>query len=128
MALRITRAVDSKLFGGFDLDSSDLEGTSDHIIWVRKVSTKPDFKYAVFNITSGDQTLEVVLESGQEFSLMKNVSFELTGVQEHWADTQPFCEYCGRGDTKPKRLVPQARLGLTAPREYKFLRHDARKK
>ena len=87
MALRITRAVDSKLFGGFDLDSSDLEGTSDHIIWVRKVSTKPDFKYAVFNITSGDQTLEIVLESGQEFSLMKNVSFELTGVQEHWAGT-----------------------------------------
>lgn len=130
MALRITRAVDSRLYGGFDLDSADLERSSDHIVWVRRVSVAPNEKYGIFNIffPKERRTLEIALVSGEEFELVRGVFIKLAGVQNHWIETQEFCDVCGRGDPKPKRLQPQARLGLTAPREYKFLRDDARKK
>ena len=114
MALKITRAVDTRLYGGFDLDPTDLEGTFDHRVWVRKVIDGFDNEQrVVVNIEDSDGITEKVILVGETHSLNDKVVLTLSGVQSHVAD---------------QREIPQARFGIEAPRDYLILRHDARKK
>ena len=129
MALKITRAVDTRLYGGFDLDPTDLEGTFDHRVWVRKVIDGFDNEQrVVVNIEDSDGITEKVILVGETHSLNDKVVLTLSGVQSHVADQPTYCHYCMRGDLVSKREIPQARFGIEAPRDYLILRHDARKR
>lgn len=128
MALRITRAVGSKLYGGYSLDPDDLDGTFDHCIWVRRVINNHDEKRVVVNLVTEKGTEELSLAMGETHWFLDNVGLKFTGVQEHWAEQQPYCEACGNGDKQAKRMIPQARFGIDAPKEYTILRHDIRTK
>ena len=128
MALRLARAVDSRLFGGFHLEPTDLRRTSDDIIWIRKVNISPEHKYAVFNVRSGDHTREFVLDVRESFSLGKEVTIWLEDCDEYPMVVPTKCYSCGaqRKETR-KVFFAQARIGVSAPREYKLIRDDARK-
>ena len=56
MSLRITRSVDSILYGGEDLDPDNLEGTFEHRLWVRRVRDHRGKQDALVNVTSKDVT------------------------------------------------------------------------
>ena len=129
MALRLARAVDSRLFGGFHLDSSDLKMTSDHIIWIRKVNISPEHKYAVLNVRSPDHTREFTLDVQESFSLGKEVTLWLEDCDEYPMVVPTKCFSCGAQRKRTQKVwFAQARLGVDAPREYKLVRDDARKK
>lgn len=131
MGLRITRVADSLLYGGFELDGDDLEGTFDHRIWFRRFTDHGNKKSAVLNIETKEGITEtVLLMHGKDavYELEPGISIELTGINGHWAERQPYCDECGRGDRAGKRRVPQGRFGLEAPRAYQIVRDDARKK
>ena len=128
MSLRFTRAVNDKWYGGFSLDSEDLDGTFDHCVWVRKVVNNYRDKKVIVNIVTQDGTEELSMDVGETHKLSDNIGMKLTGIQEHWAEQLPPCEECGRGDTQAKRMVPQARFGIDAPNTYTILRHDIQRK
>ena len=130
MSLRLTRAVNDKFYGGFDLDVEDLDGTFDHCVWVRRVINNYKDKRVVLNLITKDGTQELALDVGETHDIEKNIGFKLTGIQEHWAEQEPPCDICGKGgDTQARRMIPQAKFGIDAPDNYRILRHDiARKK
>tara|TARA_R100000654_G_scaffold49165_1_gene75333 strand:- start:161 stop:550 length:390 start_codon:yes stop_codon:yes gene_type:complete len=129
MALRLTRAVDSRLFGGFHLDSADLKGTSDHIVWVRKVNITPEHQYAVFNVWSQDHTREFSLDVRESFSLGKEVTIWLEACDEYPMVIPERCFVCGAQRKRPQKVrIAQAKIGVDAPREYTIIRDDARKR
>lgn len=128
MALRITRSVDTIVYGGFKLELEDLEKSYDHRVWVRKLVINEDDPRVVLNITDKAGVMEVVLSRGESVNLLKNVAVKFNGVSEYTFEPQPYCDHCGRGDKNPvERVYPQARLGIDAPKKYSILRHDARK-
>lgn len=126
--LRITRAVDTKFYGGFSLDLDDLDGTFDHCVWVRRVVNNHKNKRVVINIITAEGIEELTLDVGETHNLINKVDVKLTGIQEHWSEQLPPCDACGRGDRQAKRMIPQARFGVEAPNNYIILRHDARKR
>ncbi len=131
MGLRITRVADSLLYGGFELDGDDLEGTFDHRIWFRRFSDYGRKKSAVLNIETREGITETVLllmGSESTYELGPGISIELTGINGHWAERQPYCDHCGRGDRAGQRRIPQGRFGFEAPRDYQIVRDDARKR
>jgi len=129
MPLRITRAVDSVLYGGWDLDPSDLEGSCDHRIWVRRVRDTDANQDALVNIETQDGVTEQVITADDEPLLLeKNVEIQMVGVQQYYLKPEKYCKSCGRGDHFKSRYIPQARMAVKAPREYEVIRHDARKK
>lgn len=128
MALRLSRAVDSRFFGGFHLDSSDLKRTSDHIVWVRRINIAPEHKYAVLNIWSPNHTREVSLDLRESFSLGKEVTIWLENCDEYPIVVPDKCYACGTELDRSRRVkIAQARIGVDAPREYKIIRDDARR-
>lgn len=125
--LRITRAADTRIYGGTSLDPDNLESTADHVLWVRKVTDLRTNSSVLINCNSSTGVSERVLKVKDEYPMVlgPGIKISLEGVQNHLADTSPFCEACGRGDPASKRKVPQAKLGLTAPDSYRWVRHDA---
>ena len=70
MGLRITRAADSLLFGGLELDGDDLEGSFDHRIWFRRFIYTEDKKSALVNIETRDGITEsVMLTAGEDSAI-----------------------------------------------------------
>ena len=129
MSLRITRSVDSILYGGEDLDPDNLEGTFEHRLWVRRVRDHRGKQDALVNVTSKEGISEHILLAGEEGIWLKNdTNVNMVGVQQYWMKSKKYCDECGRGDVVPERMVPQARLAVSAPRKYQLIRHDARKK
>lgn len=131
MGLRITRAADSLLYGGFELDGDDLEGSFDHRIWFRRFTSTEKKKSALINIETKDGITEsVMLTTGEDsaIELAPSVWLSLMSIHEHWADRPPYCDVCGRGDKQSKRMIPQGRFGVDAPRSYQVIRDDARKR
>jgi hypothetical protein len=125
MPLRITRAVDSVLYGGWDLDPSDLEGSFDHRIWVRRVRNTNDKQDALVNIETQEGVVEQLITVGDDpIFIDKDIELEVIGIQQYHVAP----EKRGRGDRPKSRYIPQARMSVKAPREYEVIRHDARKK
>ena len=69
MPLRITRAVDTVLFGGWDLDPSDLEGSCDHRIWVRRVRDTDTHQDALVNIETPEGVVEEIITEDEPIQL-----------------------------------------------------------
>ena len=128
MPLRITRAVDSVLYGGWDLDPSDLEGSCDHRIWVRRVRDTDKYRDALINIESQQGVIEEILNIDEPMMVDHGIELKMVGVQRYHLKPEKYCKVCDRGDHFKSKYVPQARLAVDAPREYEVIRHDARKK
>lgn len=125
MPLRITRAVDSVLYGGWDLDPSDLEGSYDHRIWVRRVRNTDDKQDALVNIETREGVIEQLISVGDEpIFIAKEVELEVIGIQQYHVKA----ERQGRGAHPKTRYIPQAKMSVRAPRDYEIIRHDARNK
>ena len=128
MPLRITRAVDSVLYGGWDLDPSNLEGSCDHRIWVRRVRDTSQHQDALVNVETPDGVTEQILSVGDiPLELERDVMISVVGIQQYFPKPEKYCDVCGRGD-RFNKMIPQAKVSVTAPREYELIRHDARKK
>ena len=129
MALRLTRSVDSILYGGEHLNPDNLEGSFDHRLWVRRVRDHRGKQDALVNVTSKDGVSEHVLLTGDEgIWLGHDINVSMVGVQNFFMKAKQYCEACGRGDVVKEKMVPQAQLAVSAPRKYEIIRHDARKK
>lgn len=128
MPLRITRAVDTVLYGGWDLDPSDLEGSCDHRIWVRRVRDTDEHQDALLNIETPDGVTEEIIDTDTPIELEKGVQVMMKGIQQYFLKPEKYCKHCGRGDRFNPRYIPQARLAVDAPRSYEVIRDDARKK
>jgi len=128
--LRITRAADTMLYGGYNLDPDNLEKTADHTFWVRKVSDLRHGGSAMIHTKtkSGISDRVVLLNDELPFTLDNEIKINLMDIHHDWRDTQPYCEVCGRGNPQKKKKVPQAKLGLEAPRSYTWIRDDATKR
>lgn len=129
MALRLTRSVDSVLFGGENLNPDDLEGSYEHRLWVRRVRDHRGHQDALVHITSNLGVSEHLMRVGDEGIFLGNdINITLVGIQQYFMKAKAYCDACGRGDLVQDRMIPQARLAVSAPRKYEIIRHDARKK
>lgn len=129
MALRLTRSVDSILYGGYYLDPKNLEGSYEHRIWVRRVRDHRKYQDALVNVKSRlGVTEHLISVGGDGINLGSGININIVGIQKFELDGTPYCEHCNRGDGLHDRVVPQARLAIYAPIKYEIVRHDARKK
>lgn len=129
MGLRVTRAVDSILYGGKDIDPKSPETTYEHKIWVRRVRDHKGKQDCLLNIISDDGCVEQLMTVGGEaLEISPTVTISLVGIQEYWYKPDDYCEECGRGDPIKSRVVPQARILVEAPRSYEIIRNNARSK
>lgn len=129
MALRLTRSVDSVLYGGENLNPDNLEGSFDHRLWVRRVRDHRGNQDALVNITSAEGVSEHIMRTGDVgIWLANDINIAMVGVQNYYMKAKQYCEACGRGDVVSDKMVPQAQLAVSAPRKYELIRHDARKK
>lgn len=129
MALRVTRPVNSVLYGGCNLNADNLEGSYSHKIWIRKVRSTKHHQDCIANIASADGVEERILSVNDPHPiyLEPNVIINMSGVGEHWTYKSEYCEHCGRGD-RSEKMIPQAKLSISAPKKYKLVRNEARKK
>lgn len=127
MPLRITRAVDSVLYGGWNLNPEDLEGSYDHRLWVRRVRDTNKHQDALVNIKTPEGVTEEIIAVGETLELDSDVLLDIVGVQQYFPKPEKYCDACGRG-AHFKKMIPQAKVAVTAPRQYELIRHDARKK
>jgi|TARA_R110002033_G_scaffold168557_1_gene208433 hypothetical protein len=129
MALRLTRSVDSILYGGENLNPDNLEGSFDHRLWVRRVRDQKGHQDALVNITSTEGVSEHLIRSGDSgIWLASDININLVGIQNYIMKAKAYCDVCGRGDVVDEKNIPQAQLAVSAPRKYELIRHDARKK
>ena len=129
MGLRITRAVNTTVFGGYKLDEKNPNGSYDHRIWIRGVRNYKDRQEGIVNVKSGQGVEEHVIQIGDDpLFIGEELSIELVGVRERIAQAEPYCEVCGRGHSYTDRHQPQAELALNAPRNYRLIRDNARRK
>jgi hypothetical protein len=129
MALRLTRNVDSILYGGENLNRDNLEGSFDHRLWIRRVRDHRGRQDALVNVTSKQGVSEHLLLVGDEgIWLDQDINVWMVGIQKYYMQANKYCEACGRGDEVREKMVPQAQLAVNAPRKYQLIRHDARKK
>jgi hypothetical protein len=93
MSLRITRSVDSILYGGEDLDPDNLEGTFEHRLWVRRVRDHRGKQDALVNVTSKEGISEHILLAGEEGIWLKDdTNVNMVGVQQYWMKSKPYCD------------------------------------
>ena len=123
MGLRLTRAANSKLFIGENIDPDNMSETADHTVWVRSVRVGSR-ENSVLNIANSVGVIEKLFEPEDSLSLTEEISIKLKGSFEHWMKQPPFCMVCGRGDKKKTRSVPQAKIEINAPRSIGIFRDD----
>ena len=129
MGLRITRAVNTVVYGGYDLDENNPNATFDHRIWIRGIRNYKDRQEGIINVKSESGVEEHVIPAGDDpLELAPDIAIELVGVRERIAHAEPYCEVCGRGHSFTDRKTPQAELALIAPRSYRLIRDNARRK
>jgi hypothetical protein len=129
MPLKLTRGADSFLYVGRDLKTSDLDGTSDHRLWVRRINNWDHRQSAIVNVMSDAGVTETVLDRDKNsLALEPGVSVSLSDIVNHRMERSPFCSSCGRGDPMSHRPVPQLKLSIDAPRDVSIIRDDARTK
>ena len=129
MGLRITRAVNTVVFGGYDLDEKNTNASFDHRIWIRGVRRHKDRQEGIINIKTNKGVEEHVIQVGDPLlELAPDVAIEMVGVRDRIGQAEPYCEVCGRGHSCTDRHTPQAELALHAPRSYRLIRDNARRK
>ena len=129
MGLRITRAVNTVVYGGYELDDKNPNASFDHRIWIRGVRNYRDRQEGIINVKSGLGVEEHVIQVGDDpLELNPDVAIEMVGVRDRIAQAEPYCEVCGRGHSFTDRHSPQAELSLHAPRSYRLIRDNARRK
>lgn len=129
MGLRITRAVNTVVYGGYDLDDKRPNSSFDHRIWIRGVRNHRDRQEGIVNIKTGLGVEEHVIQVGDDpLYFGEDLSIEMVGVRDRIAQAEPYCEVCGRGHSFTDRQTPQAELALNAPRNYRLIRDNARRK
>tara|TARA_E500000331_G_C16990937_1_gene597736 strand:- start:281 stop:646 length:366 start_codon:yes stop_codon:yes gene_type:complete len=117
----------SAVYGGYDLDPDNLEGTFTHRIWVRRVRDDSVNQNAVLNIAGRSGVREEVVSAGQHVFLAEEVGFTLENVSTYVIKAKPFCDVCKRGG-EGRVYIPQANFAFNAPREYEITRSDARRR
>ena len=129
MPLRMTRPVNSVLYVGRNLNINDLEGSYSHKIWIRRVRYTRHYQDFIANIASVDGVIERILsvDDPEPIELEPNVVVQMVGIGEHWTPKNKYCEHCGKG-YRAERMIPQIKLSITAPKQYKFVRNEARRK
>ena len=129
MGLRITRAVNTFIYGGYELDEDNPDETSDHRIWIRGVRSLPDRKDCLVNIASDGGIAEHVLVLDEKnLEIAPGIYIELIRIRERGLPVEPVCTACGRGHVFTSKNIPQAELALHAPRSYKMIRDNARRR
>ena len=129
MGLRITRAVNTVVFGGYDLNDKNPNASFDHRIWIRGVRNHKDRQEGIINVKSDLGVEEHVIQVGDNpLELAPDIAIEMVGVRDRIAQAEPYCEVCGRGHSFTDRHSPQAELALHAPRSYRLIRDNARRK
>lgn len=129
MGLRITRAVNTVVYGGYDLDDRNPNASFDHRIWIRGVRSHRDRQEGIINVKTDLGVEEHVVQVGDDpLHFGEDLSIEMVGVRDRIAQAEPYCEVCGRGHSFTDRHTPQAELALNAPRNYRIIRDNARRK
>lgn len=129
MGLRITRAVNTVVYGGYELDEKNPSASYDHRIWIRGVRNQRDRQEGIVNVKTDEGVEEHVIHIGDPpLYFGESLSIELVGVRDRIAQAEPYCEVCGRGHSFTDRQTPQAELALNAPRNYRLVRDNARRK
>jgi hypothetical protein len=132
MPLRISRSANSVFYGGESLDPDDLEGTFDHRVWVRAVVDLDGRHETLLNVhTRRKGHQEHVLKAGEDgLQLTDAVFVEMTGIQPFYTKPHLTCPECGRSGSLSEKsfMLPQAKLLVGAPRNYKIVRDDAKRK
>ena len=124
MSLRITRAANTRIFLGTNLDKRDMEATATDTVWVRKVENL-NRQSALINVRSREGVVEATLGIEESLGIREGVSIKLKGISETFATALPYCDSCGRGDkTTKKRLIAQAKVEVSAPKEVQIFRDD----
>lgn len=124
MSLRITRAANTRIFLGTNLDKRDMEATATDTVWIRKVENL-ERQSALINVRNSEGVTEATLGIDESLDIRDGVSVKLKGISETWATAMPYCESCGRGDkTTKKRLVAQAKVEVSAPKNIQIFRDD----
>lgn len=124
MSLRITRAANTRIFLGTNLDKRDMETTATDTVWIRKVENL-ERQSALVNVRSREGVVEATLGIEESLDIRKGVSIKLKGISETFATALPYCDSCGRGDkTTKKRLIAQAKVEVSAPKEVQIFRDD----
>lgn len=126
MGLRISRAVDTMLYGGRELEIDDLEGTYDHRIWFRKYDVRDGGATAFINVKSQDLVRDAVMSTNgddQVLQIDEDIFLTFLGMKERKVERWFTCPDCGHQWTD-MRFIPTGRFGFQAPRVYKILRND----
>ena len=131
MGLRITRAVNTLMYGGFDLDGSRLDETYAHRIWFRGFtgSQKGETGTALLSVNtpklSRDYSLTVGSRS-ESIRLDDDVQLTFLGVRLQDIEMRQKCPECGNTWHEISKRV-QGRFDIDAPKNYKILRDDVSK-
>lgn len=124
MSLRITRAANTRIFLGTNLDQRDMEATATDTVWIRKVENL-ERQSALINVRNHEGVVEATLGIEESLGIREGVSVKLKGISETWATAMPYCESCGRGEkTSKQRLVAQAKVEVSAPKDVQIFRDD----
>jgi len=124
MSLRITRAVNTRIYIGRGLEKLRMESTATDTVWIRKVENL-ESQSALINVRGPEGVTEASIGLEETFEIRDGVSVKLKGVSESWAAALPYCSVCHRGDrSQKKRLIAQAKLEITAPLDVKIFRDD----
>ena len=130
MSLRITRAANTRIFLGENLEQQNMSGTATDTIWIRRVESSRKEQSALLNIRNSDGVVETTLGMGEGYPIRDGVEVKLKGISDFWTNVIPFCKVCGRGDrhdvsgSPQKRLIAQAKLEVSAPNAVKIFRDD----
>jgi len=128
MALKLTRNAGTVVYGGWELDEHDLEGSYDHRLWVRSVRDG-EVVSAVVHVTDYDGRVaeHALFSGGDPIKLDSEVAVNLESVRTYVIRETSHCSKCNRGGEEQKK-IPQASFAFSAPRDYKVIRDDAIKK
>ena len=131
MGLRITRAVNTLLYGGFGLESTRLEETYEHRIWFRDFSKtqKGEQGTAVLSVSTPTASRDFILVAGSDnetIELEDDVTLTFLGVRYQDIETGQKCPECGNTWHEITKRV-QGRFDFDAPRRYTILRDDVSK-
>lgn len=127
MGLRITRASNTLIYGGFGLDLERLEDTYDHRIWFRSF-TRPqqgERATALVSINTPTSIRDFTLTAMGSGNSVAIDDLVLTFLGTHIQDLErrQKCPECGTIFNETKKRM-QGRFDFDAPRDYTILRDD----
>lgn len=131
MGLRITRAVNTLLYGGFGLENARLEETYEHRIWFRDFfrTHRGALGTAVLLVGTPTESRDFTLIAGTEdesIELDDGVTLTFLGIKYQDIESPHRCPECGNTWLDVTTRM-QGRFEFDAPRNYTILRDDVSK-